>query len=216
MAVLGDILHVTLRAEWQLQTIINTFFYRFQDTPSAGWKDGFASEFRETVVDAMRPVQATNLVYLDFYVRNIFDGDEFTEELTGVTGTNGSAAQRLPSFVAAHIKLTRGNNRVRHGHRYVAGQTEDHTVGQTWEPSYQTFLQATADAMASELNAGGGVDVWAPVIVGRVIQPRVDKPPVYRLPVSQAEMADDWAYITGARADTRVTTMRSRKAGHGI
>lgn len=216
MPVIGDVLQVVLRAEYQLQTVLNTFFYRVMDAPSPGWQAGFIAEFRETVLDPMRNVQVPSLVYKDIYVKNIFDGEEFTSEIPTITGLNGSAAQRLPSFIAAHVKLTRGNNRVRHGHKYIAGQTEDHTVGQTWEPSYQTFLQAAADGMAAELNAGGGVDIWKPCIVGRIAQPQLNKPPKYRLPVSQSEMADQWAYITGARADTAVTTMRSRKAGHGV
>lgn len=216
MPQIGDILQVNLRAEYQLQTILNTFFYRVMDAPSAGWKDGFIAEFRETVLDPMRLCQVPALVYKDIYVRNLFDGDEFTSDIPTVTGTNGSEAQRLPSFIAAHVKLTRGNNRVRHGHKYIAGQTEDHTAGQTWGADYQVMLQGAAAGMAAELNAGGGVDVWKPVIIGRIVQPQLNKPPKYRLPVSQEEMGQDWAYITGARADTAVTTMRSRKAGHGV
>lgn len=216
MPQIGDVLQVNVRAQYQLQTVLNTFFYRVMDNPSTGWRDGFLTEFKDTVLTPMRVAQVPDVGYRDIYVRNIFDGEEFTDDIPTLTGTNGSTLQRLPSFIAAHIRLTRGNNRVRHGHKYLAGQTEDHTAGQIWGADYQVMLQNVADGMASDLNAGGSVDVWKPVIVGRILQPQTDKPPFYRLPTSQAEMGENWAYVTGARADTAVTTMRSRKAGHGV
>lgn len=216
MPVVGDILQVVLRAEFQLQTVLNAFFYRVEDVPSAGWQTGFITEFRETVLDPMRAVQSPSVVYRDIYVKNIFDGEEFTVDIPSTTGVNPSTWELLPSFIAAHVKLTRGNNRVRHGHKYVAGQTEGHTVNQVWEAGYQVLLQTMADGMASSLTAGGGVDVWKPVIIKRISQPQINKPPKYRLPASQAEMGEHWAYVTGARADNRITTMRSRKAGNGI
>lgn len=213
----GDIVQLTLFALNQDQQQLNVHFYRVEDEPTEGYLEGICTEFEDEVLPLYAAVQATTVGYYQLTARNIFVEDEFVKSpLDPVSGSVSSSAP-LPSFVAANIKLVRGNARVRHGRKAVGGAVENNIAGQEWETAYVDDLQLLADGLATNLVAGA-TDTFAPVIVGRVLHD-ADPPDHpndwYALPTSQSEMGLNWAYIVSALASPFASTQRSRKLGKG-
>lgn len=215
---LGDIVQLVLTGTNVGETSQNVHFYRLEDVPTAGYLDGLMDSFETNVLPKYAAVATTVVTFTQLYAKNIFSGDEaFLSPLTPAIGVDG-AGSASPSFVAASIKLVRQNARVRHGRKSVGGSSENDFVTQSWTPGYLVKLQTLADALADSLNPGL-TDLFAPVIVGRVFEaydPLVPAVGRYRLPVDQVEMADNWSYFTSAIASPTVSTMNSRKIGHGI
>jgi len=215
--VINDVLQLVLSGLYASQVWENVFFYRVEDAPTGGILTGLATEFQAEVLAVMAAAQNDATAYDQIIVRNIFSGDEaVVAPLTPVMGSV-SGSDVAPSFIAASIKLVRGNARVRHGRKSLIGMSEANMNGQIWTSGFQTDLQAVADAFAAQLNPGLA-DLLAPIIVGRVeYVPDPDEPDhfAYRLPESQAEMDDNWAYVVSGQASTVITTQNSRKQGHG-
>jgi hypothetical protein len=215
--VVGDVVQVTLTGTVLGELMENVHFYRVEDEPSAGYLEGLCTEFQSEVLPAYATVQHDEVLYTRITARNIFDFDEFVlQPLTPDQGS-GTTSDPVPSFVAASIQLTRGNARVRNGRKSIAGAMEGQMISQVWDTGYLANLQLLADALAATLNPGL-VDLFAPIIVGRVFVP-ADPPAIprayYRLPASQAEMDTHWAYVVSALASPDVSTQNLRKKGHG-
>lgn len=215
--VVGDIIQIVLNQTYALQQCQNVAFYRVEDTPTEGVLEGAATDFVTDVGTVMQLAQNAGVTYPSCVATNIFSLDQFVLSPTTLSPGLNVAGDQLSSFISGGIKLVRGNARVRHGRKSIVGMSEDDAFGQVWTSGYQTLLQDVADAYAQVLTPGG-VDNLAPVIVGRVLVP-ADPPDVprafYRLPATQAEMADNWAYVVSATAATLITSQNSRKQGHG-
>lgn len=213
----GDIVQLTLRGSVLGELMENVHFYRVSDTPSEGYLSGLCTSFEETVLPLYEDVQHQFVLYEQLVARNIFNTDEFILTPLDPSAGQGTTSDPTPSFVAANIKLTRGNSSVRNGRKSIAGAMEGQMVQQQWDTSYLSALQALADGLAATLNPGL-IDLFAPVIVGRVKEPIPDTEPqqyTYRLPETQIEMGDNWALIVSALASPDVSTMNSRKKGKG-
>lgn len=213
----GDVVQLTLVQEYLDQQVLNVHFYILDDTPTDTYLEGLCNEFVETVLPAYAAAQSGDLTYIELRALNIFSADEFVLAPLSITEGDVTGAS-LASFIAASIKLVRSNARVRHGRKAIAGMTEENAVQQEWTTTIVDLLQDLGDALASTLTAGLS-DVFKPVIVGRVFVP-ADPPDVprafYRLPESQVEMDDNWAYVISGLPSTHVTSENSRKLGHGI
>ena len=214
MAV-GDIIQIVLRGTNQGETWLNAFYYRQQDTATETYLSGVASEFENVVIDALASFAPPAITFDQVNLRNIFDGNELVVIPSVTTGARTIPGEMCASFIAAHCKLVRGNNRVRHGHKYVVGAYEGDVAGQVFTTGAMGYLNAIAAAFKQQLYPGL-VDLFLPVIVGRVAYQPEPGRSAYRLPVSQTEMGNRWAYVTDASFSREVTTMRSRKAGHGV
>jgi len=215
--VTGDIVQVTLQGTFQSSIWMNIFFYRCDDSPSAGYLDGLATDFQSVVLDAIADAQRDDVDYSSLRFLNIFSGDELVVAPTtppdgNVTPTAGAGA----SFLAVDYKLIRSNARVRHGHKYLTGLQENWFEGNDISSGYLTLAAAVETAFAQTLLPGGSADEFAPVIVGRVFDATIGSEGGYRLPISQAEMGDKWAYVSSCVVNPLLTTSRSRKLGHGI
>jgi hypothetical protein len=223
MAAVGDMIQVTAEGLWLGQLNQNVFFYRIEDAPTATWYDGVAEEFEDEVLLTVRNIQSPSFTWVRLVVRNLFNAGETYEYAVSVAGTRacdaGAAAEA--SFMAAGFKLVRANARVKHGYKYFGALCEGDVSGNLF-----TLVGATTDTVEAGLAAplvAGGVDTFKPVIVGRIMtvvaSPTTLNPNNlirrYKLPVSQAAMADNWAYVREAVVNPYITTMRSRKAGHG-
>ena len=216
MASQFDVFQVVLKGTILGQTFLNAFYYRLEDAPSPGHFSGLLNTFDATVVAPYVAQTTVNVTFDTITAKNIFTGDEGSIIPVKRIGERVGAGQVLPSFMAAHVKLIRGNNRVRHGHKYVVGLCENDSDGNVWTSASMAFTQVLANSFAAQLNAGGVVDVFKPVILGRI---RYNPEPgkfAYRLPTSVEEMGDQWSYVTAALVSPGVTTMRSRKEGHGV
>lgn len=213
----GDVVQLTFSALNLSQVQQNVHFYRVEDTPTEGYLTGLVEEFQTVVLPLYEAAQSNQSIYISITARNIFSGDELVVSPLDISSGSISDSEALPSFMAANIKLVRSNARVRHGRKAVGGGTELGITGQQWTSGYLALLQDLADGMAATLTAGLA-DVFAPVIVGRVFVP-ADPPAIpnafYRLPETQVEMDDNWAYVTSGLASMFASTQRSRKIGHG-
>jgi len=215
--VVGDIIQIVLNQTYALQQCQNVAFYRVEDTPTEGVLEGACLDFESDVGTVMKLAQNLGVAYTSIVATNIFSLDQFVYSPTTLGVGANVSGDYLSSFISGGIKLVRGNARVRHGRKSIVGMSEDDALGQVWTSGYQTLLQDVADAYAQVLTPGG-VDNLAPVIVGRVFIP-ADPPDVphayYRLPQTQSQMSDKWAYVVSAVASTLVTSQNSRKQGHG-
>lgn len=224
MATLGDVFMLTTSARYYMQLIQNVFFYRITDTPSTGAPEGLVTDFISDVLPAIAAVQSSDLNYFSVKVVNIFDAAELYEEGIDVDGSRGTGTDTDDgaTFLALGVLLRRSNARVRNGYKYFAGLVEGDISNNVWilGGAAQANLEA---ALAADLNPGS-VDNFEPVIVKRV---RTTVNTVngfgqtvshyqYSLPVSQVEMDDNWATVAQASVNLQLTTMRSRKAGHGV
>jgi len=213
----GDVIQLTLSGSYSLQQWENVFFYRVEDTPTEGILAGLIEDFQTDVLPVMAAAQNPSVSYLQLAAKNIFSLDEEVVAPLDITAGTNSSDEIMASFISASIKLVRSNARVRHGRKSLVGMSEGDAFGQVWTSGYQALLQDVADAFAVTLTPGG-VDNLAPVIVGRIFVP-ADPPDVpkafYRLPATQGQMEDRWAYVVSAIGSTLVTSQNSRKQGHG-
>lgn len=216
MAVAGDVAKVTVSATYLGQVCQNVFFYRIQDAPTEGWKTGLASEFALQVLTEIRALQVDTYQYTGLQVINLFNAADLLEVPLTVAGTVAAATSvLLPSYVSLSFKLNRANALVRNGRKQIGGLMDGQIDGNNLTAAYVTAANDAAAAMALTLNPGLGVDVFIPVIVGRVGYTTSEGNDAYRLPESQAEMGANWSPISSAQF-VRPSTMNSRKVGHGI
>lgn len=215
--VIGDVLQLVLSGKYLSQLWENVFFYRVEDTPTEGILEGLVTEFEDEVLAPMALVQNLSTLYDQITCKNIFSDDEFVKAPLDTTVGSNSSGEVLPSFVSARMKLVRSNARVRHGRKSLVGMSEGDCNGQEWTSGYFDDLEVLAPKFALELSPGG-VDFLKPVIVGRVFV-EADPPDIpnsfYRLPTSQAEMSNKWAYVISTLASPIISTQNSRKIGHG-
>lgn len=216
MASQYDVFQVTLKGTIIGQTFLNVFYYRLEDEPSAGHMAGLLNTFQTVVQEPYAVLTTSDTTFDTITGKNIFTGDEYSIIPATREGQRVGAGQVLPSFMAAHVKLIRSNNRVRHGHKYIVGMTETEQYGNVWAPGSLEAIQSVADTFAVNLDAGGVVDVFRPIILGRVQYNPEPGRVAYRLPTSLSEMSDQWSYVSAALASPSITTMRSRKEGHGV
>lgn len=210
MATQGDVVMLTLEGSYLTQQWSNVCFYMLRDTPTPGYLTGLGTTFLSDVVSVQAAFANTYCVFGRIRMLNLFTGDENDMAITPVvlgarTATSDTA---LPSFVAGSIKLTRSNRNVRHGSKRIVGGLDLDVSNDYWTSLSFGLLEDVANAYASELVAGAGVDIFDPVIVGRVEV----SPGRYRLPVSALEMGDNWAKVISGQVNRRVSTQRSRLA----
>lgn len=219
-----DVFMLTISGLFNLQLNQNVFMYQITDTPSTGAPEGLVTEFLETVLPTIAAIQSTDFNWYNAKAVNLFDAADLYEENIDVDGTRspGSSAADQPSFLALGVKLQRGNARVRNGYKYFGGLIEGDVSNGLWNVggAPQTNLQA---ALSTTLVAGG-IDTFQPVIVAREQETKnfINKfgqtvsYTAYSLPKTQAEMDDKFAPVIQASVNPQVTTMRSRKVGHGV
>lgn len=215
MAVEGDIAKLTVTGSCLGQVMQNVFFYRCEDAPTAGWAEGLATEFVGDVLLNIRLIQSAHFVWNGIQVVNLFDAADLYENPLNLVGTgSNTGVELMPAFAAYGFRLQRGNAQVRNGRKMIGGMAEEAQTGGGITAGFRINADIAADAMAVTLTAGL-TDVFKPVIVGRVpyVTPAGDH--AYRLPETQAEMGVKWAYVIAAQYRS-ITTMNSRKVGHGI
>jgi hypothetical protein len=205
----GDVLQLTLEASYGGQ-VLNVFYYRCQDLPTDGYLTGLTTEFKSVVLPQIRNCTNPGYVLTKITVINIFNQDDYLVDVS-VAGLAGqrTGTDQISSLIAAGIYLQPNNRRVRRGYKFIPAAFETDLNGNVWTDNYLAALQNLAGAIASNLTAGLA-DVFAPIIIRRIREGNG-----YRLPTSQAEMGNNFAYIAGAIPRNLVTTMRSRKAGRG-
>ena len=211
----GDVIQIGLEASVNNILMRNVFYYRVEDVPTAGYLDGLNTEFQDIILSTWAATQCTPTIFQSVALLNLFSGDVL-EDNTPVPGTGSRAVSgdQSASFVAYMILLTRENNRVRHGRKYVYAPLETDVGGNLASVGFLALLTTLAGVLDDTLIAGG-VDNFRPIIVGRIPYTTPGGKEAYRLPSSQAEMSDKWSYVLPCRAINRTTTMNSRKFWRG-
>lgn len=212
----GDIIQVTVRGTWVQQAVVNVYYYRCKDVPTAGYLTGLMTEFQSVVHTAYAGAVRTPLVFNYIQALNIFSGDVLEDNTpTPAAGTVVGNPTPAPPFNAAMVLLVRGNNRVRHGRKFVPLMDDIDINQETIETSCLGRLVTYANVLNDNLFPGG-TDEFEPTIVGRIEYVTPQGKTAYRLPATQAEMGDRYSIVTDARVIDRPTTMNSRKIGRGI
>lgn len=212
----GDVVQLTLSTTWQSVQCLAVYFYRVEDAPTAGYLTGLINEFQSGPLTAFAPTQVIGVTFDSLRALNIFSGDEVID--TSLTPSGGSAAvtgDMSATFSAACIRLIRANARVRNGRKQVPLTRELDMVGNFLSAGIQTVLNTFAATLDNVLQPGG-IDDFAPMIVGRVPYVTPSGRTAYRLPLTQEEMGDNWSYVVNTALVNRVTTMNSRKFWRGV
>lgn len=213
---IGDVIQLTQTTDWSGIRMLNVYYYMIDDAPTETYLTGLLTEFQEEVLAPYSACQPTNIVNFSLYAKNIFTGDEATDSSpTPATGTRTPSGDSAASFIAANIKLVRQNARVRHGRKMLYIPLEGDLSGNQLSAGFITLANAYASACAENLDAGG-IDLFVPVIVGRVPYTTSGGDQAYRLPTSQAEMGDNWSPVVSGLLVNRVSTMNSRKFWRGM
>jgi hypothetical protein len=217
-AVIGDIIRLTDTQTYLSQEVLNTYFFRVEDNPTAGYLTGLITEFKAVVFPAVRPLQHQLLLHESLTAENLFSGDFLESAVTpALAGTNASGStvdNALPSYVALSFLLQRENSRVRNGRKSIAGVPDNNVSGNAVN-LLTNELNAFAAVLDNTLIAGAGADQFRPVIVGRIPYLTASGRQAYRLPVSQVEMAANWSYVVSARPAFTISSQVSRKQGNG-
>lgn len=213
---IGDIIQVTVTTIYGTVPALNVYYYQITDTPTATYLEGLSTEFQNVVLAAFAATQLTNTIIQSISLRNIFSGDELVDASpTPAAGTRTPTGDQLASFIACAIKLVRANARVRPGRKMLLVSLEGDIAGQFLAAGFVTLAQAYANTLDNNLDAGG-IDLFVPTIVGRVLYTTPSGGTAYRLPESQAEMGDVFSPVAGVTVSNRVTTMNSRKFWKGV
>jgi hypothetical protein len=216
MATTGDVIQVSLKARNISNVVIrNVWYYRCTDAPGSDYLTGLSTDFQSTVLAPLAAIQPSDYVMESLTLLNIFNGDVLTDSTpTPAQGTRSVSGDRAPSFIAAEILLTRTNNRVRHGKKFISLPTESDIQGDAIVSGTLTLLNTLA-ATFDDVLFPGAVQHFTPVIVGRVPYTTPGGRAAYRLPGSIVEMDDNWSEVSSPRVVQRVTTMNSRKSWRG-
>jgi len=219
MASALDVLQLTLFQTYLSQTCLNVFYYQIVDEPSEGYLDGLISAFQETVLANMANWQPSAVAYNRIEVLNLFTGDLAIESTLTPNGGGGGATPQsgepMASFAAVGFTLRRMNARVRNGRKSVVGVTEGSVTGNEITAGF-AGLGNIAIGFGEDLAPGLSADVFRPIIVGRIKYEASSGRDAYRLPVTLAEMSNNWSYVADVDYSTDVTTMNSRKKNRGI
>lgn len=213
--VIGDVAQVSLAAFVGTVIMRNVWYYRLVDDGVGDPLSGLADVFQSTVLAAYAATQYGATQFTSVSIENIFSGDVYEDNTpTPAAGTRTPNTAPTATFVSAMILMTRENNRVRHGRKYVyLGDEAD--IASNFIATGTLALLTTLANTFDDLLVAGLVFDWQPVIVGRVLYTTPSGGEAYRLPASQAEMSDNYSNIVNARVVNRVTTMNSRKFWKG-
>lgn len=210
----GDVIQVGVEMSLSGVVLRNVFYYMLDDVPSATYLVGLLTEFQTVVLTPLAASQITTVVINNVSALNIFSGDVLEDNTPTPAAGTRAGAQNQPIFNAGMILLTRQNNRVRHGRKFIPIALQADVSGNAFAAGFLTLMNNIAAVCDNILNAGG-VDFFSPVIVGRVPYTTAAGKQAYRLPTSQAEMSNNWSVIGECRVINRVTTMNSRKFWRG-
>lgn len=223
MSVEGDIYQLTANGTYLGQHTQNVYFYRIEDVPTSTAAEGLATEWQSDVfayVNNILPAQHTTTTIA---VKNIFDASDVYEVAINVAGGLGCTgpAANVPSNIAQYARLLRDNPRVDNGAKYFVGPCEANLSGNDIVGMDAAYVAASG-AMIDELVAGV-TDIFKPVLVKRVrtVANRTNgfgqtvSYYRYKLPIDQAQMDTNWAYIRQVQFSLLVSHMDSRQPGHG-
>ncbi len=212
MAVVGDILKVTLSESYLGQLVQNAFFYRLDALPTlpadTTMLQYVAQRFQAVVVAPLVQVQHNSLFAKLIRVDDLTNGIDFFELAINQQGNLGG--EGASSFEALNFILRRSTGVTRNGSKRVGGLPEDVTNANSYVGP-TAVLSAIQTAFAAPL-----VDTDTPpnpfataVIVGRKKYTTSKGRTAYELDLTKINP------IIGATF-TAVSTQRSRKAGKGV
>ena len=173
-AVLGDLLQLVDNQTYLEQQVLNIYYYRVTSITGLGadYLEALNTYWEGLVLDAITPIQMSNLTHVSREWRNLSNGLDFFVENTPVVGElSTDTNQQEPSFLSAGFLLLRESLATRNGYKRFAGLSETDVVGNAWVGG-STRTNALATALASDLQAGL-VTIAEPVIVRRPLIPPV-------------------------------------------
>lgn len=132
-------------------------------------------------------------------------GTEVSQVPGPASGTRAAGAQREPSFVAASVReMTALAGRSYRGRFFIGGLQDGDVVLNDLAGAYITLVNAYNTALMATFGPAGSNANWALVVHSR------------KIAATGADCTASATLVTSLTTSSRVTTMRSRKLGHGI
>lgn len=189
----------------------NEFWYR--QSAGSGSSVELANAFIDLVLDIIRVVQSSQILYQLIKVYSHNSNSDFTEQ--DLVGQNGLASiNSLPPFCAAGFSTPRKLSDMKSGQKRFVGVPDSvDDQGVITNAQYLLNLDSVADALSDSLGDVGTASVWDPIIVRR-IKVTVNGKTYYKVPdvITNADFyaADGWS------KKINVTSQNSRKYGVGV
>jgi len=217
VAVLGDILQITLRGEQQAQLTNNVFFYRVASAFASPDLELLGEEFEQlwfSVDDTMLRCEAfaAAMDWTGYRIINLFNELDLVDVTFSSPYHGGTSGELMPPMVAIAYQSEQVRRDIRRGQKRFAGLVEAVANGGVIEAAFNADLTAIASGLGQTLVTTDAD--YSPVVVQRVreVDPVTDVV-TYRLPTSQGEaeyfVADAWTY------KPNLTTQNTRKIGRG-
>lgn len=202
MALLGDVFQILFEQELLGQVVRNVFGYVVSVADPAGTPEDVADRMIVEIGNVYNGLQAGAVNNIQITVINLDDATEFIEKGWTGAGTDGTSGPVLPSYVAAALKLLRGDTDTRNGSKRIAGIGEDRVTDNDWTSFDSVTALAVQDAFAATIFITPSLMEMDPIIIGR--DPITGQPDTGRI-----------APIIEAQAQEGISTQNSRKAGRG-
>lgn len=199
---LGDLLQIVDEQEYLGEQVLNVYYYRWFSAPSVDNTPygAMLTSFRDKVVNVVADLQNEGLEHVRLEIKNLSNGIDFAENIISEFGSYpGATGTYLPSFNALSFKLVRDSLVTRNGAKRIAGLTDGMQNGNEFVGNMD-FVDAYRAAILDFLSVGL-IDVAAPVIVKRPIEPPV---------------GDDYLYSSIVAVSFEgLGTQNTRKQGRG-
>lgn len=205
--VAGEVCKFTVFQTWNLQQVLNVFYYQQIDSVALG-NNGVPQAFWDYVKTAWRACVVPSSTYtFNRVTMEVFNtAGDYGEYIIPTAEQQGTRvldpASYEASFLAASLKFVPENRTVRPGGKRIAGMLEQDHNANNLDAAYLTLLQALADKFDDNIAYNVlGVDNMRPVVYGYG-RPRVE--PAHAVPVQSV--------VVSPYTSSQV----SRKLGHGV
>jgi len=214
VAVLNDILSITISSGFTGSQADQAFFYKFISGGSGSASD-LSIEFRDEVVPAIADILQEDQPIFHARTVNLFNDSDWNDYPISPAIMGTRAGQALPSINVAGFKSAKPSSSQAPARKRFGSLSESDVQGNGLQDvtGYFDALDALAVILGEDMVTGTG-NTYSPVIVKRIAYTTTGGKIAYRLPGSQSESvslpAINWTW------DNVVTTQVTRKPGRGI
>jgi hypothetical protein len=172
---------------------------------AADWQTNLRTSFRACFFAADKPVELLKVrkVCGTLPLPSVY---ELVEAGATQAGTRTAGSVQSPALIAALVK-EKGvfAGRKRSGRFFMSGSNIGDINLHDFQPAYIAIIQSYATALAARYISSGSASPWRLVTHSRALA--AEQPPL--------DCEDSSTLVQALIVSTRVTTMRSRKLGHG-
>lgn len=176
----GDLIQIIDNQTYLGEDLMNVYYYRWFSTPSVDNSVyiPLLESFETKVVDQVIKAQNEFVEHTTLSIRNLTNNLDYAELTVAKDGLlDVDPANTLQSYVTLGFQLIRDSLATRNGYKRISGLIESQVEGNTFVGSLD-YIGDIIGGMQDFLTIGI-LDVAAPIIVKRPINPPVTVPYVY-------------------------------------